>query len=451
VDLVLLVFRASSGNAVHDEVAVQAARQNPSGTTMKTSDAWKRFRLPALLIVFVLIVAAAWAFWLQAIKSSVVIEAGPKGGFFNQTALLIQDELRHYGVEARIVNREDTLKIIDDVNDLKSSVDVGFIAQDAGGQRYAGVTTVATIALEPLFIFYSASLDIKSLQDLKGKRLAVSPAASGTRAIAEVVLGLYGVTPENSTFLSISLGESAQAVERGQVDAAFFLQPPDNKSIKDLALNPKLRMLSLPQADALASNLGYVRAVTVHEGGFDYVRGIPDRDIRLIAIPVTLVVKRDLTPAIVTIITQSLKTHFERATLSSKPGEVLLINQDSIATNQHAETVLKNGLPYVYRTLPFPFAALIDHFSLYIGFAIFLASVYSSMNFPSPKLIWREVQLKWYVHRLQRMFDDASNGNSLKADDMEVIDKVEKLLDKEESRLRKVSKLVADLQAKYSR
>jgi TRAP transporter TAXI family solute receptor len=410
----------------------------------------KRFRLLISLAACVALVVGAWVFWIQSIRSTVVIEAGPKGAFFHETAILIQNELRQYGVDAKIVFREDTVKIIDDVNDKASPVDIGFVSQDVGTQQYPEVTAVATITLEPLFIFYLASLDIKNLEDLKGMRLAVSPPASGTRKFAELVLGLYGVNSQNTTFLPVNLSESAEAIKMGQVDAAFFEQPPDSAAIKALALDPKLRMLSLPQADALASNLSFVRPVTVYGGGFDYLKGIPDRDIRLIAIPVTLIVKKDLKPAIVTIITQSIKTHFQRATLVSKPGEVLLINHDSIVPNQHAETVLKNGLPYIYRTLPFSLAALIDHFSLYIGFAIFLASIYSSMNFPSPKLIWREIQLKWYVGKLQRLFDQVSDGENIEAQDQRLMEKVRDLLDKEESRLRKVSKLLADLQAKLT-
>jgi len=331
-----------------------------------------------------MIVAAAWAFWSQSNRSTVVIEAGPTGGFFHETAILIQNELKQYGVDTKIVNREDTTKIIDDVNDTASSIDIGFVSQDLGTQQYPEVRSIATITLEPLFIFYLASLDIKNLQDLKGMRLAVSPPASGTRKFAELVLGLYGVNSQNTTFLPINMSESAEAIKLGQVDAAFLEQPPGTAAIKALALNPKLRMLSLSQAEALASNLSFVRAVTLHEGGFDYLNHIPDRDIRLIAIPVTLIAKKDLRPAVVTIVTQLIKTQFRKATLVSEPGEILLINNDSLAPNQHAETVLKNGLPYIYRTLPFSLAALIDDFSLYIGFAIFLASIYSSMRFPQP-------------------------------------------------------------------
>jgi ABC-type nitrate/sulfonate/bicarbonate transport system substrate-binding protein len=226
---------------------------------MKVSESLKRFRFLAFLVVCAVLVAAAWAFWSQSIRSTVVIEAGLKGRFFHETAILIRKELKQCGIDAKIVHREDTLKIIEDVNDKGSPVDVGFIAQDAGTQQYPEVTAVATIALEPLFIFYSTSLDIKNLQDLKAMRLAISPPASGTRAIAELVLGLYGVDAQNTTFLPITLSESAEAINLGQVDAAFFLQPPDNRAIKALALNSRLRMLSLPQADALASNLSFVR------------------------------------------------------------------------------------------------------------------------------------------------------------------------------------------------
>ena len=417
----------------------------------KISEFLLRFRAVGYLAACALIAVAAWNSWSQSLRSTIVIEAGPKGGFFHETAILLQDELQRYDIRSKIIHREDTLKIVEDVNDEKSSVDIGFMAQDPGHREYPKVTAVGTIALEPLFIFYSASLDIKNLQDLKGLRLAVSPPASGTRVIAERILDLYGVNSQNSTFLPITLSESSEAIQNGFADAAFFLLPPGNKLIRQLALNPKLRIMSLPQAQALASNLGFVRHVTIHEGGFDYLRSVPSQNIQLVAIPATLIVKKDLKPAIVTIIAHFLKTRFQSATLVSRPGELLLIHEPSIAVNIHAESVLKNGLPYVYRTLPLPLAALLDQFSLYIGFIILLASVYSSMRFPSPKLIWREIQLRWYLRKLERLFDRVVlTEKSIDVGDKLLIEKVEALLNKEEARLRRVSKMLADLQARIS-
>src|SRR6516165_5518328 len=226
---------------------------------------------------------------------------------------------------------------------------------------------------------------------------------------------------------------------------------PGNKLIQELALNPKLRILSLPQAEALTSNLGFVRHATIYEGGFDYLRNIPNQNIQLVAIPVTLIVKKDLKPAIVTIIAQFIKTHFQSATLVSQPGELLSIHEPSIAVNVQAESVLKDGLPYFYRTLPFSLAALFDHFSFYIGFIVVLASAYSSMKFPGPKVIWREIQLKWYVHKLEQLSNRVALAEtSINAEDQRLIEKVQTLLNKEEARLRRVSKMVADLQARMS-
>jgi hypothetical protein len=378
-----------------------------------------------------------------------VIEAGPRGGFFDTTATLIQDELKHYGIKSQIIHREDTLKIIEDVNDPKSAVDIGFMAQDPGNREYPDVTAVGTIALEPLFIFHSASLDVRNLQDLKGRRLRVGPPAAGDRAVSDLILGLYGVNAQNTTFLPIILSESPAAIDKNLVDAAFFLLPPGNKIITELALNPKLRMLSLPQADALASNLGFVRHVTIHEGAFDYLNDIPRQDAQLVAVPVTLIVKKDLEPAIVTVISQFLTTHFRSGTLVSQPGELLSIHEASIPVNVHAEAVLKNGLPYFYRTLPFSLAALLNHFSLYIGIIIFVVSIYSSMRFPAPGAMWREIKLKWYIQKLARLVDQVEReGRSLDVGERLLVEKVEALMNKEEARLRKVSKMLANLQSK---
>jgi hypothetical protein len=89
--------------------------------------------------------------------------------------------------------------------------------------------------------------------------------------MAERILGEYGVNSQNTAFVPTTLGEISAAMRMGLGDATSFLGPPGDKIVQELALNPQLRILSLPQADALASNLGFVRHVTVPEGGFQLV------------------------------------------------------------------------------------------------------------------------------------------------------------------------------------
>jgi hypothetical protein len=52
--------------------------------------------------------------------------------------------------------------------------------------------------------------------------------------------------------------------------------------------------------------------------------------------------------------------------------------------------------------------------------------------------------------RLERVSNQVSHaGKSVDANDQQLIEKVQTLLNKEEARLRKVSRLLADLQSKY--
>jgi hypothetical protein len=88
--------------------------------------------------------------------------------------------------------------------------------------------------------------------------------------------------------------------------------------------------------------LDFVRAVTLPEGGFDYLRNVPSKNVELVAIPVTMIVKRNLKRADITIIAQFIKSQSQAATLVSQPGELVNIHDPPIALNVHAESFLKS-------------------------------------------------------------------------------------------------------------
>ena len=99
------------------------------------------------------------------------------------------------------------------------------MAQDLGNRKYPNVTAAGTIAFEPLWIFYSTSRDFKNVQDLKGMRLVMEAPGAGGRAIAERILGEYGINSQNTTFLPITLSESSEAVRKDSVDRRFSCCP----------------------------------------------------------------------------------------------------------------------------------------------------------------------------------------------------------------------------------
>ena len=133
----------------------------------------------------------------QAPPRHIVIEAGPKGGFFDSTALLLKDRLEAQGVGVAIINSESTLGIIGNVNQASSKVDIGFIAHEVKAGQYPNVKSLGSVIMDPLFIFARRGLELQSPADFIDLKLGVGPKNTGGRLLTDIVLDEYGITPES--------------------------------------------------------------------------------------------------------------------------------------------------------------------------------------------------------------------------------------------------------------
>src|SRR5205807_5774708 len=71
--------------------------------------------------------------------------------------------------------------------------DVAFVqGGSAGPDGEPGVCALGAVCSEPLWVFSRAPA--RTLRDLRGRRVALGPAASGTDAIGRQLLGEHGVT-----------------------------------------------------------------------------------------------------------------------------------------------------------------------------------------------------------------------------------------------------------------
>ncbi len=117
-----------------------------------------------------------------------MIEAGPKGGFFDSTALLLKERLESRGVSVAIINSEATLDIIGHVNQVNGNVDIGFIAHEVKPGQYPNVKSLGSIIMDPLFIFARRGLNLQSPADFINLTLGVGPKNTGGRLFTDIVL-----------------------------------------------------------------------------------------------------------------------------------------------------------------------------------------------------------------------------------------------------------------------
>ena len=227
---------------------------------------YQRFKVIFWVGVLALI---AWAIISEAPPSKITIEVGPKGGFFDSTAMMLKARLKEHGIEASIINSEQTSKIISNVNDAKNKIDVGFIAHEVKSGQYPNVKSLGSIIMDPLFIFQRNGDGAKSPADFRGLKLGVGPPDTGGRIITDIVLNEYAISEDNATYEVLSLNNMVNALKTGQIDIGFFLQPTNNKIVEQLSTSGMFSLVSVEHASALIKKNSSLHHLTISRGPFN--------------------------------------------------------------------------------------------------------------------------------------------------------------------------------------
>ena len=107
---------------------------------------------------------------------------------------------------------------------------------------------------QPLHIVTKEGTGIKSVLELKGKRVSTGAPNSGTEEQADYVLKALGID-WNKDFKreKLGAGESVSALKDGKIDALFWSGAVPTSSIIDLATTPGLKMVMLPVDGEIAA------------------------------------------------------------------------------------------------------------------------------------------------------------------------------------------------------
>ena len=108
-------------------------------------------------------------------------------------------------------------------------------------------STVAALYMEQVQIV-TLDPNIKTVADLKGKRVSIGAAGSGVYFNAVDILGAYGMTEADIIPTYPGFGDSANALKDGQIDAAFVVAGAPTTAIVELATTKTTRITWQPPA-----------------------------------------------------------------------------------------------------------------------------------------------------------------------------------------------------------
>ena len=288
------------------------------------------------------------------------IAAGSPGGAYYDFAEQYRDILQAEKVTLEVVETAGSVENLQLLQSDEEPVDIailqgGILTTDPGG-----ISALAGVFVEPLWVFYRGEERFERLSDLRGRRLAVGPDGSGTRVLALSLLESNGITAATTDLQSLSSRDAVRALRDGKVDAAFFVANASAAVVQDLVTAPEIRLMSLSRAEAYSQRDHNIARVVLHEGAIDLLRGIPSQDTELLAPTASIVAREDIHPAIVSLLLQTLEEVHRDGGLFEPAGAFPAPERVPIPGNEVALRFFESGPPFLQRVLPFWIASLID-------------------------------------------------------------------------------------------
>ena len=141
-------------------------------------------------------------------------------------------------------------------------------------KKVDGLQGIASLYPETCQFVTLKSSGIKSLAELKGKRIAVGAVGSGVEANVRQILAAYGVTYSDIDAQYLSFAEGASALKDGNVDVAVLTAGYPTASVQDIASQNPVRLLPVEgkMADALIAQYPFYTKTVIPAGtyaGFD--------------------------------------------------------------------------------------------------------------------------------------------------------------------------------------
>lgn len=186
-------------------------------------------------------------------------------------------------------------------------------------KQVANMRGMATLYNETIQIIVMEESPIKTIEDLKGKKVAVGSIGSGTEANARQILEIYGITYNDLKPQYLSFGEAANGLKDGNVDVAFVTAGAPTAAIQDIAFQKKVRLIPVEadKADALIKKYPFYAKQLVKANTYPG----QTTDLATVAVKAMLVVPESLDVDTVYNMTKAIYTNTDRLKAAHKLGE----------------------------------------------------------------------------------------------------------------------------------
>ena len=343
--------------------------------------------------------AAAFFFTYQFVQpappDTLSIATGRTDGAYYAYAQQFKTELAKENIELTIL---ETGGSVENINLLDTGeADVAFVQSGVvESANHPELQGLGSLYFEPVWVFVRKGSGVERLNQLSGAKIAVGQAGSGTRSVANAILGDNRLDATNVSTFELSGMDAVNAFKQNQLDVVLSVGSHTATSIQAMLNEPDAELLNFRRAPAYARRLPYLSSMVLPEGVVDLHSNIPPQDIALISAAATLVAHNDLHPALNDLLLQISARLFSKSTLFSATGQFPSATFVDFPISPEAQRFYKSGTPFLQRYLPFWAATLLDR--LKVMLVPLLALLIPLFKILPPTYRWtvRKKIYKWY-------------------------------------------------------
>ena len=285
---------------------------------------------------------------------TIVLTTAQPGGMYEAFGREYERRLGQLGLRVRLETSNGSLDNLRRL--IARTADVAFVQSGTyplADDKRGVVRGVATLYIEPLWIFYRSSHPVDGLAQLAGGAVSVGAAGSGTEAVARTLLERHGASDGGSRLLNLSAVESRRRLLDGTLDAAFFVTSYRDAGIQELLRRHDVKLLSFRHEEAYTRNFPSLGAVKIAEGLFDLRENVPAQDVTLLAPAALLVCREDLHPRVVEMLLKVSRAVHSPGDLLNPPQRYPSRDGMDVPLHEAAERYFTSGESFLSRVLPY--------------------------------------------------------------------------------------------------
>lgn len=145
-----------------------------------------------------------------------------------------------------------------------------------GRPKADGLRVIASLYPESFQLVARKGSGIKSVMDLKGKRLSLDEPGSGTLVDARLILAAYGLTEKDMKAEYLKTQQAADKLKDGTLDAFFSVSGWPNGAISELAVTTGIDLVPIagPEADGLVKKFSFFATDAIPDDAYKNTPGV---------------------------------------------------------------------------------------------------------------------------------------------------------------------------------